>query len=224
MVSYLKNRVLKPAVSGHEETCTTTMESIGTSPDPITVTQSAEAVEMEQHKQHQSLLFTLAGVLTGVALLAGVGIYLLLKGVETPVVSTETPVAAPPISSVPVETSLPTIESSAAPAKGRQNEPGKNLGGVNWQGRDLHTMNLRNANLGGANLAKANLSGVDLSSANLSGANLDKANLSNANLSSSDLRGANLQDANLNQANLNGTLLDGANLSGTTISKGVDSK
>ena len=171
-----------------------------------------EAAQMDEHKGRSGLLFTLAIVITGAALLAGVGIYVALKSAETPHVSADTSTLTP-LSQVPIETSVP-----------QQNEPGKNLGGVNWQGRNLHLMNLRNANLGGANLKNADLSGADLSQANLSGANLDKANLSNANLSSTDLRGANLNDANLEGANLNGTLLDGANLSGITMPKRGNSR
>ncbi len=90
---------------------------------------------MYEHKRRSGLLFTLAIVITGATLLAGVGIYVALKSAETPPASTDTPIA--PRSQVPIETSVP-----------QQNEPGKNLGGVNWQGRNLHLMNLRNANLG----------------------------------------------------------------------------
>ncbi len=181
---------------------------------------------MYQHKGRPGLLFTLATVMTGASLLAGVGIYVVLKSAETPVASTDTPSVAP-LSQVPIETSVPHTQPTPQDAplpKGLQNEPGKNLGGVNWQGRNLRLMNLRNANLGGANLKNADLSGMDLSQANLSGANLDKANLSNANLSSTDLRGANLSEANLDGANLNGTLLDGANLRGTSMLKSRNSR
>jgi uncharacterized protein YjbI with pentapeptide repeats len=215
---------------------------------------------MYQNHQRQGLLLTLSAVLTGVALMTGVGIYVALKSVESPVLTSEASppnksVALPDMTQIPVDTTahtsnIPTNDPSyisqdlpqeqipvAQAVSKQQNEPRKNLGGVNWSGRNLRGMKLRNANLGGANLensdfngvdlsgatlnganlANADLSHVNLSSANLSGANLDNANLSNANLYSADLRGANLDNANLNGANLKGTLLDGANLSGTTM-------
>ncbi|ARV60929.1 hypothetical protein BZZ01_21980 [Nostocales cyanobacterium HT-58-2] len=187
-------------------------------------------------QQRQGLLFTLSAVLTGATLLAGVGIYMALKSVETPV-------TAPDITQAPVDTLVPLpANTPTVPIQEPQNELGKNLGGVNWKGKDLRALKLSHANLGGANLANtdlsgvdlsgailsganlanANLSGVNLSRANISGANLDNANISNANLSNADLKGANLNDANLEGAILKGTLLEGANLSGATLPKGVN--
>jgi uncharacterized protein YjbI with pentapeptide repeats len=193
------------------------------------------------YQQRQSLLFTLSAVLTGATLLAGVGIYMALKSVETPVAVPNQTVTAPDITEVPVDTLVASPEDAPVVAIQEQQEPGKNLGGVNWKGKDLRGMKLRNANLGGANLANtdlsgvnlsgailsganlknANLSGVNLSNANLGGANLKNANISNANLTSADFRGANLDDANLEGAILKSTLLEGANLNGAIMSKGV---
>ena len=193
------------------------------------------------YQQRQSLLFTLSAVLTGATLLAGVGIYMALKSVETPVAVPNQTVTAPDITEVPVDTLVPPPEDTPVVPIQEQQEPGKNLGGVNWKGKDLRGMKLRNANLGGANLANtdlsgvnlsgailsganlenANLSDVNLSNANLGGANLKNANISNANLTSADFRGANLDDANLEGAILKSTLLEGANLNGAIMSKGV---
>lgn len=193
------------------------------------------------YQQRQSLLFTLSAVLTGATLLAGVGIYMALKSVETPVAVPNQTVTAPDITEVPVDTLVASPENPPVVPIQEQQEPGKNLGGVNWKGKDLRGMKLRNANLGGANLANtdlsgvnlsgailsganlknANLSGVNLSNANLGGANLKNANISNANLTSADFRGANLDDANLEGAILKSTLLEGANLNGAMMSKGV---
>ncbi|MBW4509418.1 MAG: pentapeptide repeat-containing protein [Scytonematopsis contorta HA4267-MV1] len=194
-----------------------------------------------QPQQRQGLLFVLAAVLTGTTLLLGVGVYTLLKTVDsTTVDNAKTPqqkqVTQNDISSeAPVETLAPPTSTELSPqqtatesltqqdsqvvAKPRTQkyQPEKNLGGVNWRARDLRGMSLRNVDLGGANLETANLSGVDLSGAKLGGANLAKANLRNANLSGADLRGANLGNANLTGANLNRTLLDGANLNGTKM-------
>ncbi|MGB3654432.1 MAG: pentapeptide repeat-containing protein, partial [Rivularia sp. (in: cyanobacteria)] len=182
---------------------------------------------MHPQKQRRGLLLTLAAILTGATLLAGVGIYVTLKSVETVSSSTSDTSISQPDSQAPVETiAPPSVENSAQsntttteikPAPNFKNKPGKNLGGVNWQGKNLRGMNLSKVNLGGANLKNADLSGVDLSGANLSGANLNSANFRNANLRNADLRGANLGDANLQQANLNGALLDGANLNGTVM-------
>ncbi|WP_243147272.1 pentapeptide repeat-containing protein [Scytonema sp. UIC 10036] len=212
-----------------------------------------EARQMYPTKQRQRLLFTLSSVMTGAILLAGMGVYTALNGLQPRMgtvdnSSQDTLVVEADTSQLPIDTSIsstgtdisvPELEASRAapPVTKQQNEPGKNLGGVNWQGKNLQGMKLQNAHLGGANLqnadltnvdlsgailaganlANSNLSGVNLSNANLSGANLDNANLTNANLSSADLRGANLDDANLEGARLNGTLLDGANLSGATL-------
>ena len=183
---------------------------------------------MHPQKQRRGLLLTLAAILTGATLLAGVGIYATLKSVEKPLSSSTSDTSIlQPDSQAPVETiAPPSVENSAQsntttteikPTPNFKNKPGKNLGGVNWQGKNLRGMNLSKVNLGGANLENADLSGVDLSGANLSGANLSSANFRNANLRNADLRGANLGDANLQQANLNGTLLDGANLNGTVM-------
>ncbi|BAY42733.1 pentapeptide repeat protein [Scytonema sp. HK-05] len=194
------------------------------------------------YQQRQNLLFTLSAVLTGATLLAGVGIYMALKSVETPVAAPNQTVTAPDITEVPVDTLVPPPEHTPVVPIQEQQEPGKNLGGVNWKGKDLRGMKLRNANLGGANLANtdlsgvnlsgailsganlenANLSDVNLSNANLGGANLKNANISNANLSSADFRGANLDDANLEGAILKSTHLEGANLNGAIMPKGVD--
>ncbi|MBW4499382.1 MAG: pentapeptide repeat-containing protein [Scytonema hyalinum WJT4-NPBG1] len=196
---------------------------------------------MYQSKR-QELLFTLSAVLTGATLLAGVGIYIALKNVQTPVAAPNQTVTAPDITEVPVDTLVASPEDTPVVPIQEQQEPGKNLGGVNWKGKDLRGMKLRNANLGGANLANtdlsgvnlsgailsganlknANLSRVNLSNANLGGANLKNANISNANLTSADFRGANLDDANLEGAILKSTLLEGANLNGAIMSKGVD--
>ena len=179
---------------------------------------------MHQKKQRQSLILILAAVMTGVTLLAGVGIYLALRAVDsstiTPrqnsVASQEAETSIPPVETSPLQPETPVTVAPQTTTSDKS-EPGKNLGGVNWKGRDLRTMNLRNAKLGGANLEAANLSGVDLTAANLSGAKLGKTNLKNANLTNADLRGANLGNANLSGAKLNGTLLDGANLNGATM-------
>lgn len=197
------------------------------------------------YQQRQNLLFTLSAVLTVATLLAGVGIYMALKNVETPIAAPNQQVpnqtvTAPDITEVPVDTLVSSPEDTPVVPIQEQQEPGKNLGGVNWKGKDLRGMKLRNANLGGANLENtdlsgvnlsgailsganlknANLSGVNLSSANLGGANLDNANLSNANLSRADFRGANLDDANLEGAILKSTLLEGANLNRAIMPKG----
>jgi len=201
---------------------------------------------MYQSKR-QELLFTLSAVLTGATLLAGVGIYIALTNVQTPVAAPnqqvpEQTASVPDITEVPVDTLVASPENTPVVPIQEQQEPGKNLGGVNWKGKDLRGMKLRNANLGGANLANtdlsgvnlsgailsganlknANLSRVNLSNANLGGANLKNANISNANLTSADFRGANLDDANLEGAILKSTLLEGANLNGAIMSKGVD--
>ncbi|KAB8320468.1 pentapeptide repeat-containing protein [Tolypothrix campylonemoides VB511288] len=197
---------------------------------------------MYQSKR-QELLFTLSAVLTGATLLAGVGIYTALKNVETPAAAPNQQVpqtaSVPDITEVPVDTLVASPEDTPIVPIQEQQEPGKNLGGVNWKGKDLRGMKLRNANLGGANLANtdlsgvnlsgailsganlnnANLSGVNLSNASLGGANLKNANISNANLTSADFRGANLGDANLEGAILKSTLLEGANLNGAIMSK-----
>jgi Pentapeptide repeats (8 copies) len=157
--------------------------------------------------------------------------------IETPIeASSDVPFTQEDLSIPPVETSVSNTQKKSEenvskkvtpiPLENKpkitsiliqENEPGKNLGGVNWQGRDLRKINLRSANMGGANLVNANLNGVNLNQTNLSGSNLTKANLKNANLSDADLRGANLSNADLTGANLNGTLLDGANLNGTIM-------
>ncbi|MBW4632119.1 MAG: pentapeptide repeat-containing protein [Iphinoe sp. HA4291-MV1] len=202
------------------------------------------------YQQRQSLLFTLSAVLTGATLLVGVGIYVALKSVETPVAAPNQTVTAPDITEAPVDTLVPpAANTSVSPQEDtpvvliqeQHNELAQNLGGVSWEGKDLRGMKLRYANLGGANLANANLSGVDLSgatlsganldntnlsgvnlsSANLSGANLNNANLRNANLSRADFRGANLGDANLKGAILRETRLEGANLNGAIMPKGA---
>lgn len=149
--------------------------------------------------QRKNLIKSLAAVLTGAALLAGVGIYFLMKGMDKPVAEPVPVTQAPPAS-----TCVP-------------NDVGDNLGGVNFAGKDLTCFNLRSANLGGANLSNANLRGVDLSGADLSGANLNNADLSNANLNFANLRGANLNNAVLDGATFDGAKLDGANLGGATL-------
>ncbi len=161
---------------------------------------------MPKHNQRQLLLFSLASVLTGAAMLVGVGIYLALRHLDTSSTATE-------YSSIPpVETLAPSLTTPNTSTVPIQVKPStKNLGGVNWEGKDLRSMDLQNADLGGANLANANLSGVNLRAANLSGANLHHANLSNADLSQADLRGTNLSHARLKGANLHQALLDGAN-------------
>lgn len=158
-------------------------------------------------KHRQRSLLTLAAVLTVGALLSGAAMFLIARMLEP---------------KVPVVT---TTEPPVATFKRCQtNQPGKNLGGTNFQGADLRGITLCNANLGGANLGNTNLSGVDLSGANLSGANLANANLSGADLSGADLRGANLGNANLSRANLDGTVLTGANLGGATMPDGTVSR
>jgi hypothetical protein len=183
---------------------------------------------MHHSNQRHKLLISLTTILTGAIFLAGFGIYVVLKTVESPVKSevstSETGIV--PEDTAPVET-LVTSPNEDIPASTavtpeidtttQSNSIPKNFGGVNWQGRNLRTMDLRKAQLGGANLSRGNLSGVDLSGANLGGANLSGANLRGANLSGADLRGANLGGANLKGANLNGALLDGANTTGAVI-------
>ncbi|WP_156818274.1 pentapeptide repeat-containing protein [Mastigocladopsis repens] len=196
-------------------------------------------------QQRQGLLFTLSAVLTGATLLAGVGVYIALKSGETPVAAPDTSVTRSDMTQAPVDTLVPLLaDTPVVPIQKQQNELGKNLGGVNWKGKDLRTLKLRHANLGGANLANTDLSGVDLSgailsganlanakltgvnlsNANLSGANLDNTKLDNANLSGADFRGANLDDANLEGAILKSTILEGANLSGAIMPQGVNSR
>jgi len=201
---------------------------------------------MSQSNQRQGLIFTLAAILTGGTLIAGIAVYMGLKNFDTSVTPRANPIETPieQLSDIPStgeDLSIPPVETSVSkqqqskekvslPApqqKGistkitavtiQENEPAKNLGGVNWQGRDLRKLNLRGADMGGANLANANLSSVNLNQTNLSGSNLVKANLKNANLKGADLRGANLSNADLTGANLNGTLLDGANLNGAIM-------
>jgi len=144
--------------------------------------------------QRKNLIKSLAAVLTGAALLAGVGIYFLMKGMDKPV--------AEPIPAA----------NACVPQR-----PSGNLGGGNLAGKDLRCWDLQNADLGGANLSNADLSGANLSGAKLGGANLSNANLSNANLSFADLGGANLNNADLTGAILNGTKLEGANTTGATM-------
>ncbi|GJD20536.1 hypothetical protein RIVM261_054920 [Rivularia sp. IAM M-261] len=187
---------------------------------------------MHKQNQRQGLLIILTAVLTGAVLVAGAGIYLLLKSVEKPV-STEPPnleetrvssnsVPDSNVSEAPVDTSIPVAPSPAEkptqPLQARStivtSNTRKNYGGANFQGEDLRGKSFRQAQMGGANLANSNLSGVDLSGANMGGANLARANLTKANLSNADLRGANLSGANLRGANLDGAKTDGANLNG----------
>ncbi|MDJ0617105.1 MAG: pentapeptide repeat-containing protein [Calothrix sp. MO_192.B10] len=166
---------------------------------------------MSKQNQRQLLLFSLASVLTGATMLVGVGIYLALRAVDTS--STKEYSSTPP-----VETSAPSLTTPNTPIVPIQVKPSpKNLGGVDWRGKDLRRMDLQNANLGGANLEKANLSGVNLRGANLSGANLNHANLSNADLRGADLRGANLSHTQLQGANFHEALLDGANFTGAIM-------
>jgi Pentapeptide repeats (8 copies) len=207
---------------------------------PTQQIQAPQTATIIQPQQRQGLLFILAAVLTGTTLLLGVGVYTLLKTVDSAKspqekqvrqndISSEAPVETLP---PPISTELPPQQTATEPltqpdspvaaiprtlSRTQKYQPEKNLGGVNWRGRDLRGVNLQNVDLGGANLETANLNGVNLSGAKLGGANLAKANLRNANLSGADLRGANLGNANLGGANLNGTLLDGANLNGTIM-------
>jgi uncharacterized protein YjbI with pentapeptide repeats len=193
---------------------------------------------MHKQNQRQGLLIILTAVLTGAVLIAGAGIYILLKSVEKPV-STESSnldkalsdaVPVPDASEAPVDTSIPllqTPEPEKSTSVTQQFQPKKitssnknirkNYGGANFRGEDLRRKNFRLAQMGGANLANTNLSGVDLSGANMGGANLAQANLTNANLSNADLRGANLSGANLKGANLDGANTDGANLNGAIL-------
>lgn len=156
--------------------------------------QPQPTVQLARPQNHQRLLLSLAAVLTLGAILTGTGIFLIAKTLESQVVTLR-----------PIE----------------PNQPAKNLGGVNWQGRDLRQLNLQNADLGGANLNDANLSSVDLSNANLGGANLSYANLSGVDLSNADLRGANLANANLSNANLSNADFEGANLSHAKLSGAI---
>jgi hypothetical protein len=212
---------------------------------------------MSQSNQRQGLIFTLAAILTGGTLIAGIAVYMGLKNFDTSVTPRANPIETPieQLSDIPStgeDLSIPPVETSVSkqqqskekvslpapqqkdistqitpnPIENKpkitgvtiqENEPAKNLGGVNWKGRDLRKLNLRGADMGGANLANANLSSVNLNQTNLSGSNLVKANLKNANLKGADLRGANLSNADLTGANLNGTLLDGANLNGAIM-------
>jgi uncharacterized protein YjbI with pentapeptide repeats len=190
----------------------------------LRLVKNIEVAFVHHSNQRQKLLISLATILTGAIFLGGVGIYLVLKAVESPgkseISTSETSI--PAVDVAPVETSVIspsqgdtsiTSRVDSTPTQSLQ----KNFGGVNWQGRDLQTMDLRKAQLGGANLSRGNLKGVDLSGANLGGANLSQANLMNANLSGADLRGANLGGANLKGANLSGALLDGANTAGALM-------
>jgi uncharacterized protein YjbI with pentapeptide repeats len=186
--------------------------------------KNLEVAFMYHSNQRQKLLISLATILTGVVFLGGVGIYLVLKTVESPVKSqiSTSETSIPSVDVAPVETLVTSSSQSDTSITSRVDSTPiqdlqKNFGGVNWQGRNLRTMDLRKAQLGGANLSRGNLSGVDLSGANLGGANLSQANLMNANLSGADLRGANLGGANLKGAKLSGTLLDGANTTGAIM-------
>ena len=98
------------------------------------------------------------------------------------------------------------------------------LRGANWEGADLHKLNLggaylrmiglERANLQGANLRGANLRSARLDQANLRDADLTRANLCYARLVQADLRDAYLQDADLSTADLTSAQLQGAVLTG----------
>lgn len=98
------------------------------------------------------------------------------------------------------------------------------LRGANWEGVDLHQLNLggaylrmiglERANLQGTNLRGANLRSARLDQANLRAANLTRANLCYARLVQADLRAACLQEADLSTADLTSAQLDGAVLTG----------
>ncbi|MBK8030663.1 MAG: pentapeptide repeat-containing protein [Chloroflexi bacterium] len=98
------------------------------------------------------------------------------------------------------------------------------LRGANWEGADLHKLNLggaylrmiglERANLQGANLRGANLRSARLDQANLRDADLTRANLCYARLVQADLREACLQDADLSTADLTSAQFQGAVLTG----------
>ncbi len=98
------------------------------------------------------------------------------------------------------------------------------LRGANWDGVDLHKLNLggaylrmiglERANLQGANLHGANLRSARLDNANLRAVDLTRANLCYARLTHADLRDACLQEADLTAADLSHSQLQGAVLTG----------
>ncbi|MFL9466952.1 hypothetical protein [Scytonema millei] len=114
-------------------------------------------------KQRQRLLFTLSSVMTGAILLTGMGVYTTLKSLQQRVAAVDNSsqdkvVVEAPTSQLPIDTSIPPIgidvsvpESeeplAAPPAVKQQNELGKNLGGLNWQGKNLQGMKLHKAHL-----------------------------------------------------------------------------
>lgn len=106
------------------------------------------------------------------------------------------------------------LETVGAPSLGESVVAQGNFkcAGLELQGANLSSKNLRGADCTRVNLSQANLSGAVLQSANFSQAQLKDANLSNANL-----RGADLAGANLNGADLRGADLKGANLSNTDL-------
>ena len=96
------------------------------------------------------------------------------------------------------------------------------LGRTNWNGIDMHGMNLNQADLSRASLINAYLPGIELTNADLYFADLYNANLQDANLHGADMRCtrltlANLQDADLSGAHLCETDLRSADLRGADL-------
>jgi len=77
---------------------------------------------MYQKKQRQSLILILAAVMTGATLLAGVGIYLVLRAVDTSktipeqnsVASQEAATSIPPVETSPLQQDTPVIVTPPA--------------------------------------------------------------------------------------------------------------
>ncbi len=170
------------------------------------------------HHQRHSLIISLSAVLTGVAILTGVGIHLVLKSLEAPVVNTASVTTSESLVAIKSPQLLSTVKqdltSPTIPLKSAKQD----LRNSNLAQKDLRAMNLSHADLRNANLTEANLEGVDLSEADLVGANLSKANLSQTNLNGANLKTANLSQANLRNAKLSHTDLSFANLSHAELS------
>lgn len=106
-------------------------------------------------------------------------------------------------------------------------EPYGTIKGVDFQGRNLSSLNLPGVILSESDLSDADLARSDLTSADLSGSSLDGADVAGANLegvllrdatlTNANLAGANLDSANLTNARLEEATLIGANLGETNL-------
>ncbi len=93
---------------------------------------------------------------------------------------------------------------------------------VDFDGSDLHGLNLTNAYLEGAVFSDANLSGANLENSDLYWAILFRANLNGANLKGAVLRGCDMKFAKLIKADLRGADLSQDNVGGSTQLQGAD--